>query len=590
MANLNFKIAAQLDAAGFTEAAEHLRQISKAQDDANGSAGALKQGYSDLMNQMLGFASVVGVIEFFKSCVDVSGQTEEAMSLLGTKVNSTGADFNKLKPQVEAFTKAISESTRFSKVDAINALGDMVDRTRDLGAAEDLMTVSMNYAVATHKSLAEASNIVAGVQENQARATKSLGRELGLTVSQQNDSAEVLAVLKERYDGLAESEDTFESKQKKLTNAVTDFKEEVGTGLAPIVTVVIDTVTKAVRAFPEIIRYVTDSLQVMSAGAYTPIFDVLSKLPIIGKQFKVAADALRNDTKAFTEGAAEDWGKWDAAVQDKVKSNLGALQVAAEKRKKLEGETVKAIADFNAQGLTDNQKIINAKIAQENAAFPLRLQQLKEQLGALHESQENYRKAEKAATDAHNRVVLQLEMSKWKEMYDMSGKSAVLIGQSTALMLRGDKDAWKDSLKNIIDMIAQKAEAHVLASSWEEAGEHAAALDYVGAAGAVAKGLAVAGLIAGIAEGAKAAIGSESSAASVSSSSGATGSNTSSTMSTQSVSAPSSPTTSTPAQQNIVIKIEGNGDQQFLSQLCDRMSGYVENSGGRLVATKTRVM
>lgn len=592
MARLTLEIATELRDAGFKDAADRLENLNSQIAKTKEGGGAAQQAFADLKGELLGFASVVGVLEFFKGMVDAAAADQEAMELLGSKVESAGRDFNLVRPQVEEFTKALSEQTRFGKTEYLTAIGNMIDRVHDLGTAEQLVTTAAGLAVARHMDLASASDLVAALHEKQARATLNVARTLGLSTKEAKDSELVLKTLQDRYANLAQQESSYQAQTKELGNQFTNMKAVLGDTFLPLVIltekVLMSLFVVIVGLGRQVVDLATGPVRIAIA-AFDTWINILKHPLSIRENWHKAFAEFSAIGKEFTEDAKKSAGEfariWGA--KGPVPEALAKLPEAA--RASLD-ETDLLIAQFNAKGQLTQEQAFKARLKLLQEQHIVERQMLIEHLNQLHETKANIDRAVAASDRAYDREVL-AEKRKMNETVEKLLKDSLKTGsQAIGKALFGDKAAFKDAAKSIIDSVANEAEAYVIAKSMEAALNDAAKVGLIAGLPIIAQGAAVgvaeAGLIATAAEGAKAALGAGGSSGG--------GSSTSASASMPAAVAPSaSASSAAPATAagpgQLVVNVHGDflGDPQVVEMFAKRLSSAVEDRGVRLVSSKT---
>ncbi len=419
MPQLTFTIASKLEEAGFKDAADHLRSLDKGQQEAHESADGLKEGYADLKSELLGFASVVGVLEFFKSSIEAATELQEQESLLASKVESTGVSYEKVKPQVDAFTEALAQQTRFQKGESLNALGNMVDRTRDLGTAERLLTDAMGFAVAKHMDLATAGERLAAIAEHQQRAMSLTGRELGLNNKEMKDSDLILRVLHERYGDLATSETSAAKTFKQFGNTIHDVKEEIGGGLLPGIEMMVRFFGALAVTAIQVGKVVSDVFIALVMRGAEMARLVADLAPWNWKHLKGDARELKENLKMTWDEMAEDFKKGVDAWMKNAKGIPDALNPHKNGVQEMLDETRGLIDQLNASSVKNDIDALEKKKAAILAEGELKKAQIAEQLGMLKESQANIAAAQTAQhaetlrqVDAVNREIVTKEDEK----------------------------------------------------------------------------------------------------------------------------------------------------------------------------------
>ena len=560
MSGITLNINSKLDETGLKSLNDWLKKNDEAQKASKESGGALKQGFGELKGELLGFASVFGVVDFFKSCIEESSKLEEATALLAHSINNTGVSASKYMGQVDQLTSALAEQTRFSKTESMEALNQMVQRTGDLGTAEHLLGDAMGLAVAQHKSLAETSNMLALATTGNERAFMQLGRAMGLTKDQMQDHAFVMAEIHKRYGDLAQSEDTFASKQAKLSHSFDEFKTTIGSGLMPILSALFTGITRGVNSVIPILQLFEGAVFDFIIQPIHDILGVLSSIPKIGGAFKSAYQTIDEMQKANNSMMKEEGKK----LVDALSGEMNKMpELVAPVHKKMQQDDDKANAD----------KVKHMKLTYDQLLA----------LAAKHQINLAKLNKEDAKTFADG----------MNEKTAVEQEGGAIIGKLAAESMTNQQNAYKDALGSIIDMIAQKTEAAIMAYALEGAANSIATYGPI-AGGAMAAaemglGAAAAAAVGGLASAAKSALGGggavSTSAASTAGEALATGISPAANKESGAGSKEGGSGT------NINLIVQGNilGEKQYVqTRLLPMLSSAVEDYGGRLVASRTK--
>src|SRR5271157_559682 len=243
---LQFKIAAQLESQGFKDAAAAVRDMGKAAGEAGGQTKGLSSSVSGLMGIYAGLVGA-GIVAFFKSCVDAAAKQEQAETDLQRKLESSGVSWNKVKGQIDAFTKSLEVNTIYSSTESMDALNKLYGRLGDLGTAEQSLEEAMALSKRTRKDLSETTDMVALAHQGFSKGILRVGQQLGLTAEDAKDHDKVLEALHKNVLLLTSGTDTLIEKDKKLKNSFDELKIALGSGLAPIWGAAVDFMSKALQ-------------------------------------------------------------------------------------------------------------------------------------------------------------------------------------------------------------------------------------------------------------------------------------------------------------------------------------------------------
>ncbi len=569
-AKLQFEIAANLEKAGFKDAAKHVKKIASETEGAGKASVKASKGTDLLKTAYTGLLGI-GVIAFFKDAIDSAAKAEEITDQLARRVETAGVSWSENRRKIQAYTAALQEVTRFSQEEAEVALTHLIDQTNNVRESQELLTLAMDLSIAKNIDLAAASDLVGGVAQGVSGKLGQLAEMLGLDASEAKNAAEMMQLLEDRFDGVARAEENLISKQLKFKNASADFKKQVGEGFSPAMVIIMESLVKGGKLFGKFI-------DIWSAGW------IAFGAAVTGN-FDTARNALSNIRIELTN-MKKIWEGKD--IKTDLEANLVDPTVSA--AKKMTQEMIawkKKLAD---EVTAIDQNMIFSDEARILAAHDRR----KEQLTAMKDfellSEKDKLDLMKGLNERYQADVAALEQASMSRRVQVAAQFANVIGTGVGNMLAGQKDAWRDASKAIIDMIAQQTQAAVIANTIQGASKEFAEkgiYGFVTAAPIIAWGLAQVGAIAAAAAAAKGAIGSGSSG----------------TPSTPSASAGpgvglgggggGSIPASTPAAESstrvVNVNIYGDqyGEQEFIERLGERLSSAVENADLRLVATQT---
>lgn len=236
----------------------------------------------------LGIGGAAAAYATFKSAVVGSItkaiESESVMRKMQTAVELSGDSWWNAKPKVEAFGKAVLETTRFTDEQAIGAIQAITQVTGNFAQGQQGATIAMDMAATGLFDLDSAVRAVAIAYEGN---TMMLGRQipalresamaqLGLTTSAEK-AEYAIKTLTEKFGGAAEKDvQTFGGRMQQLQNNIGQLKESIGNLLIPILG------TLAEKLVP-VVSYIAD------------LVDELRDLP---KTLTIANEAL-NDANMF---------------------------------------------------------------------------------------------------------------------------------------------------------------------------------------------------------------------------------------------------------------------------------------------------
>jgi hypothetical protein len=566
---LTFKIAAQLESQGFKDAATAVRDMGKAASEAQGQNDGLVNSMGLLRGGIAAFIGT-GVVAFYKELIMAAAEAEETQNRLSDAVKNAGYSWEKTSHYVTQMTTELGKTTRFSNDEVKKALTIMIDRTGDLKGSMNSLNEVMGFAIAKHKSLAEAATMVSGVIAGYPRSLMEVGRAMGLTNTQMENSATVLKILGERYGEVAESEDNFIANTTKLKNKLHDEMENIGKFW-------MDLSNKIIKAAENISKTISERV-----GGSEKMFENIQMINAVADKLHISYKKAAESLKAYYEAQEKQGHTAAAAADDGMNKTVKYLDLSKDQ--------LKMLADLKLAAASTDDEIFKAKKERADAEQALLKYNLSKQIEFQKLAGADQVKLTKAIEDATNKTKHDAFLERYKMELDLTQKSGIQIGNLIQKQMNGDKEAWRDTTASIIDMIAQQTEATVMSSSISAAAKHldaTAGFDWAGAAAQIGWGVAQVAAIAGLAEAAKSAVGrsssggGSSSALSTSSVSGGTSGGGSSSGTT---SAPSAAATA-PAQ-SLQVNIYGDhyGDPVFIDRMAQKLSEAVENRNVRLVS------
>ncbi|OGS08249.1 MAG: hypothetical protein A2270_10485 [Elusimicrobia bacterium RIFOXYA12_FULL_51_18] len=278
--------------------------------DATAQSMAAVQGAANqLLNQLMGFATVAGIAAFFKSTADAAVTEEEALRRLQFAVESTGGSFGKEKERIMAFAQEQQALTRFSDTETYDALGRLTRITGDAGQAMQGTKLAFGLASASGKDLNHILELLGPILNGDSTRMRALKTEFGAFIGDASTSQEVIDALSKKFMGAAEKESGFAMQLSSLRNRLDDFKEIVGAGVLPVFKFFLEAILKGTQFF-EILGVVianwgakTLVIIEQTASGWGAIFKgQFDRLPEIVQDANVKMQAIE---EASTEQAAE---------------------------------------------------------------------------------------------------------------------------------------------------------------------------------------------------------------------------------------------------------------------------------------------
>jgi len=564
MADLTFKIASDLEEAGFKDAAEHVRKVGGETKKTGEESKKAAKGVDKLQ---LAYSAMVGlgVLAFFKDAVDESARNEQAMFLLQQRVENTTLAWDKAASKVEAFTSAIEQTTRFSSEEAANALSTLTDNTGDLRQAQELMNSTMGLAIARNMDLAAAAEIVGGTAAGVQGKMGELAEVMGQDASKAKDLDKLLGDLDSRFGKLATNEDTLIAKQKKFGNQLNNFKDQVGDFFRPAVGEVMDAIGRLLKVLDHAVAAWVAGWVAMWNAVTLKFGEAKSSMKLVQQELGLALDAIA--------------GKLDG-VGDATDNLVDKTKV---KGKELSEEYLNLIATLNAE----TNKLMAGGFEQELAAldsqYEAKLEKMIESMNRERIAKEEQQRILSAMDANHEAKQFAIAKTHFQKRAALYAKFGTILGVTTAKMLAGDVSAWKTAAGQVIDIVASETSAIVMSRAIAGAGQEVAKKGYAGlitGAGLIAWGAAKVAVIQGLAQAAKGALtgGGGASTAPTGGGGGA------SPGGYEPVSTPAAAPAAT--QKSVIVDVRGDfyGEPAFVDRLAERISEAVEDRDVRLVS------
>lgn len=566
-ATLNLTIASTLQKAGFTEAAEHMRQMQKELDNTRNKNESLGDSFQKIKSALQDAA----IVAFYKASADAAGNAEQAQLLLQVAVENTGVSWAKSKTQINAVNEALANNSRFNKTELDGALGILIERTQSLSVAQANLKTVMGITIGTGRNMADVADQIGRAANGSQRDVMQLAKEFGVTGENAKNADAVLAQLATRFTGLATKTDDYVGISKQLGSAWEKLKETFGNIVGgPIeqmkqgLTYVLKLVTQIVQLFVDLDHASARLMQ----GNFKNMGEAFKDLDkdlgdLITGKFANLPEALADAGKKTTANAHR---LSEELIAMKRQFDDDAAKLDAERGKDA-FQQVKADADAQIDQL---RRLDAFKIASETEQAKLILAIRRDQAAKERQIDEQTAKdrMQTAITIGH------------------------AIGVATGKMLMGEQNAWKDAAASIIDVIVQVGETAVLTSSvqayWKEIGLYGWA-GVVSGLPLLAKGAAAAAGIAALGELAKGALGSGSAVSAPSGGGGGDGG--SSPAPAAGGGSDTATTAATPrGLTNLRIVVMGDmvNDNSYIDRLAAKITSAVEDRDVRLISTSSQ--
>lgn len=174
--------------------------------------------------------------------VKAAMEDEAAQLRLATSLQNVTGATNAQISAVESYITKTSLAIGKTDDELRPAFDRLVRSTKDVGEAQDLMTIALDVSAGTGKSLASVSEALAKAHDGNFGALKKLGAGIDENIIKSKDYDGALAALSGTFEGQATKQaDTFQGKMARLSIGFNEAKETVGKfvidGLQPLLTV-----------------------------------------------------------------------------------------------------------------------------------------------------------------------------------------------------------------------------------------------------------------------------------------------------------------------------------------------------------------
>jgi hypothetical protein len=224
---INVPIISQFDNKGVKSAIDEFKKL---ETPAQKAGFAIKKAFLPAA-AALGALSVAAV-KFGKAAAE---DEASASKLAGQIERVTGATKEQIK-QNEKFIGQLELQTNILDTDLRPAFGKLVTVTKDVGAAQQLLTLSTDIAAATGKDLATVTDALAKAYGGNLTALQKLDPSLRDVIKSGADFDEIGKALADTFGGAAaDATQTTEGRMKNLSIQIGNAQEQIGYLILPIV-------------------------------------------------------------------------------------------------------------------------------------------------------------------------------------------------------------------------------------------------------------------------------------------------------------------------------------------------------------------
>lgn len=380
-----------------------LRDTTTAAKEAQGGFAGLTGGSKELISALGLMATVGGIVEFFKSSVEVAEKENQALQRLKYTVEGLGGSWDKSKQQVQEWGEAVAANTRFSEGEALNAMEKLARVTGDVTAAEKATQLAMGLSVVSGKELGETTSLVTNLLAGNHRALIEVKREFGAVAGAATTNQEALDLLSEKYLTAAENEKSFTRESAGLRNAFEDLQKEVGQTLIPALTVLTGWAKDGIHIFNELGFFIA---QAFARASLTVEAFATSIERVMHGDFSGAKQAFTDlsvEIKSIDDQTVEHLkenkdrelkAEIDAISKSKaLKAAAGAKDIAdrqkeADKLASIEAELNVKIAALGDQTFATKRAKMEAEIALQRTKIGIELKDAADQEKAIQKLEE----------------------------------------------------------------------------------------------------------------------------------------------------------------------------------------------------------
>ena len=262
-----------------------LQSLSSGGDNAGKSVASLGLKFTELNNALelakKAWSTISGIAsDFVKQAAEDEAQTAR----LKISVESAGYSFEAVGGQLEEFNKSMALMAGVADDEVSASLQRMIPLTKDVGSAMSATTLAVDIAKATHKDLAEVTNVVQLAMQGQYRGLK----QLGITMGENATATEALAKLQERFgNAIEETANTYETASGRFKQSVETVEKSIGGLLLPTLTKALNSLSSFFKFFDgthkDTIIAIAGALTILAgaAGIMALVANIGTLLPLV---------------------------------------------------------------------------------------------------------------------------------------------------------------------------------------------------------------------------------------------------------------------------------------------------------------------
>lgn len=437
--------------------------------------GGLKSGVGGISQELKALMpalSAVAIGKFLYDSVKAAEKASEAYRKLRFELETQGIAWGSVEKEIKNYADTMGKSTRFGHTEYLEVLGSMTRKLGDLEKAYSFTTLAADIASQSNMTMAQVADLLGNAMANPARGALMLRREFKAIVGDGKNVNEMMQKLYTHFNGAAQAEQSFTKEMAIAKEEIDKMKEGLGVGMLPIITQVVTEWEKWAKAIHIIKQSDAEVNAKDLANAENKVLSIKKAQNLLdstsGKgqkerralELKVAEDNLaalkaiiaveeRRDKKKKAgppKGGAADPEK-KAGLEKKI------AEETAEFAKNEEEKVAKWDEDFN-------------KKAEERLKTKADAEEADRKFGTAADAK--YLKDEQDTEDEKDRIAAEGYQKRLAIGMEFANAEKTLVED----LISGDKDAWKNFYKAMIDLAFTGAEAKLtanVAEAWSNA-------------------------------------------------------------------------------------------------------------------------
>ena len=300
----------------------------KTEADAKKTLSAVDKGLAKLKSSALKLGGAIAaafavkkIFQFGKELIRVANESESIWNRLGQAVENVGINFAVARPEVEAFARAMQDTTKVGDEDFAAILTELITTSGDYKGSLEAVAIVADLAAAKQIELVTASQLVGRAMIGQ---TGTLSR-YGIVLEEGQDAMEVL---RDTFRGFAANEvKGLEGQVAQLNNEWGDFKQALGEVLTAAANgeSILQRLTSAVRGMTEAVGRFRDRLDPIGKFQREQMAEVLAlgkdEILLQEKRFELGQKILR---------LSEEQARLQATIAEKQQRRIIPLSLVGD--------------------------------------------------------------------------------------------------------------------------------------------------------------------------------------------------------------------------------------------------------------------